>query len=1326
MKSSTQLISAVFHLTPTRTRCDLIINSNGGKSEKIASGLLNPFLAHLKTAQDQIAQGGYSIRLDPDPDSDAVWFTKSTVERFVRFVSTPEVLERVYTIESEMLQIEEAIAIQSNTDMVLTTVEDRQAKSVESIEGSKPTPDTNDEKALVLYKPGGPLPEANGSTGREENSKVQLLRVLETRKTVLQKEQGMAFARAVAAGFDIDHMAPLISFAECFGASRLMDACSRFIDLWKRKHETGQWLEIEAAEAMPSPSDFSSMNASGIMFSNVVNKQKDFREGLPESHGEIVSETNGKASVDANGDAIHPMAHQVPVGHQEYFQGHFPHHMYPPWAIHSPGAVPVFQPYPMQGMPYYQNYPGNSPYFQPQYPSTEESRSNTGQKMGQKRHSMDSRGSNNESETWEIDASRTRSQDDSELEKEGSQSRESLKKTSRSGKKNSGMVVIRNINYITSKKQNSSGSESQSATESESDEDTGDLRHDAPEVKHKNSTGSTKRKGNHTKSMDSLNTGKDKFDGKETDGGHWQAFQNCLLRGGDEDQVAVERGLFTMERDVQVNRRQSTVVDPSIFSGRDPIETQERIIDFHKICGNVNCLPKASDELLISRRDGHSGERKVDVQLTEAGGSRIAYRRTGSDDFIIHGRENQSNSTRSSSDPLAVNEYGRGTSNLDKGSSQNLTDESFIVPFRSISRNQDDTDDRNAIDMDSEFPLALQKADDIKAGGQVNYEPNDLGLMPERGIEKGSIGYDPALDYEMQVHASNGTPVDCRNKEATTDVKKGLKKSEKDRRSKVSADTLEKKKILAATRQGKPSKLSPLEEARARAERLRSFKADLQKVKKEKEEEQIKRLEALKIQRQKRIAARSSSNHAQSPLPSQQSKRQLPTKLSSSSHKGSKFSDSEPGSMSPLQRFPTKTASLGSGDSQKPSKLRSTNSSNSFANGLSRSVSSLPEPKKEGNGITTESKASMARIRRLSEPRMSSIHRDSAMKMQKAEPLSKFKKTDGPESKKVSAIMNLDRTKAATLPELKVRTSKEPSDVIHNEPGAREMTQKLNGSKSSLTFEDSEWKRNNNKISHQSDGEDSPVIEKTVVMLECEKPSSPIVLALAEKVGNSFAMDNHKRRETAEVVSEYIGIHAPASSLTVDGVDREPTECHLQDQHSYKVKTISAKDSPKFSSIHTDEKPYQAPYARVSSMEDPCTGSSEYGKALPTNLEMVTTGAETVKAHVTTDFKNLKLEKIPEALEKPQAKESSKRIRRLLKFGRKNHSSAAESDSGSFNGSEGDDHATNTASSSEVHTLKNLISQDETPTANTTQKSSRHFSLLSPFRSKTSEKKLTT
>jgi hypothetical protein len=127
----------------------LVVVANGRK-EKIASGLLNPFVAHLKTAQEQIAKGGYTILLEPGPEAgDAPWFTRGTVERldtlcrllliqycclavvisferfrgrFVRFVSTPEVLERVTTVESEMLQLEDAIAVQSNENIALRSV----------------------------------------------------------------------------------------------------------------------------------------------------------------------------------------------------------------------------------------------------------------------------------------------------------------------------------------------------------------------------------------------------------------------------------------------------------------------------------------------------------------------------------------------------------------------------------------------------------------------------------------------------------------------------------------------------------------------------------------------------------------------------------------------------------------------------------------------------------------------------------------------------------------------------------------------------------------------------------------------------------------------------------------------------------------------------------------------------------------------------------------------------------------------------------------------------------------------------------------------------
>ncbi|CAL0316706.1 unnamed protein product [Lupinus luteus] len=162
-----------------RVEFDLVITAKGTK-EKIASGLLQPFLSHLNAAKDQMAKGGYSIILEVDGRGDATRFTKGTVERFVCFVNTPEILERVYTIESESLQIEETIAIQGNS-------------------------------SWGVGSPNAEPPEAKGSLNR-----VHDLKVLETRKSVLQKEQGMAFTHAVAASFDIDHIAALMSFSECF------------------------------------------------------------------------------------------------------------------------------------------------------------------------------------------------------------------------------------------------------------------------------------------------------------------------------------------------------------------------------------------------------------------------------------------------------------------------------------------------------------------------------------------------------------------------------------------------------------------------------------------------------------------------------------------------------------------------------------------------------------------------------------------------------------------------------------------------------------------------------------------------------------------------------------------------------------------------------------------------------------------------------------------------------------------------------------------------------------------------------------------------------
>ncbi|KAL7105530.1 hypothetical protein ACP275_07G050500 [Erythranthe tilingii] len=1180
MKRSTRLSSAVFQLTPTRTRCDLIIIAND-KKEKIASGLLNPFLAHLKTAQDQIAKGGYSILLEPKNGTDAAWFTKATLERFVRFVSTPEILERVYTIETEILQIEEAIAMQSNNDIEQSILEDHEGKPHGNCEVNRSPPNDNEEKAIVLYTPGASVPEANGSCLLEGNSKVQLLKVFETRKTMLQKEQGMAFARAAAAGFDIDHLASLVSFAECFGALRLMEACSRFIDLSKKKHETGEWLDIEASEALSSRPDFSNMNTSGIIFSAAHNKND-------ESNHEQASEDNGNSGSTYNAD------NPAPISQQEYFQGQFPHIAFPPWPMHAPpGAQPVFQPYPVQGIPYYQTYAGSRPFFQPPHHPLDHFPSNLSEQSGQKIQTYDVRDVNTSAEV--------------------SHNEKPRKKAGGSKKKQPGMVVIRNVNYINSKEKKS---DSESNSNSDSDFDTEDENFKADDLDSvvSNTKSSLRIEGNHVKSVDKLNFSNDRVSNSRKDAhdGNWQAFQNCLLRGSDEDAQTGNEGMFAMEKNAIIKRRINTAsIDQLSEDG----------------------LPYRGDH------DFRGSNGQTDGQFAETNGTKILSRTTH-EDFTIGSQQNQG-IFRSSSDPLAVNLFEGATNKMDRESTQGMADETFIVPFRSVSMDQVRLADRAAIDVDSEVQLDTD--------GNINklfYEPDALSLIPERGTESRPVGYDPALDYEMQVSAEGSIQKDGKD---VTEVKEGLRN--KDRKPKVTLDSVHKHRSGGSSK-GKPSKMSPSEDARVRAERLRSYKADLQKMKKEQEEADAKRLEALKLERQKRIAARGSSNSVKPSVLSPQTK-QIPAKLSPATNRSSKFSDSEPGSSSPLQRSKIRT-SLGSTEPLKASKASKLSEGSHMAGDrLTRSSSSLSEIKIERNVRKPDSKASMAQIRRLSEPKVvNNPPPVSSVKTRSAEAGPRRKLYEGPEMNKISAIINLDRSKAATLPELKIKVSKSHENAGENTSSAV----------------------NDQKIG----ADENPVVEKNVVMLEYENPSLPILHKEQKRAMFDFASND-------------------ASPSLMDGVDRVPISSQLQ-KHSGSNEVRTAypeKDNPSVA-----EKSYQ----------DPCT-------------------EESVKVQV-VDVKTPKSDKKASTSDKTPAKESSKGLRRLLMFGKKNHTSSLvdesfDSNCTSVDATDHDDNARGIASASQVGgTLKNLIRQDETSSAsNSSQKISRHFSLLSPFRSKTKEKK---
>lgn len=253
-------------------------------------------------------------------------------------------------------------------------------------------------------------------------------------------------------------------------------------------------------------------------------------------------------------------------------------------------------------------------------------------------------------------------------------------------------------------------------------------------------------------------------------------------------------------------------------------------------------------------------------------------------------------------------------------------------------------------------------------------------------------------------------------------------------------------------------------------------------------------------------------------------------KFSLGAPRASKFSDSEPGSLSPLQRLTRRTLSLGSNDFQKfPKNGKLSTVSKSTGNMLTRAISQLPPSKREsiatGNRLTrsisplplskretrvsldTQTK-SVSRTRRLSEPKMGNNSAPSTSVRPRRIIASK-KVSDAPEIKKLSAIVNYDIAKIASLPELKIKPTKGPTNVL------AKGVEKIKSSASEI-----EPSGNKNKSLCQNDVDETPVIEKTVVMV---LPSS----------ARSISRDPVKQ-EKSEVVCE--------NSTIRDGVDKEAIE----------------------------------------------------------------------------------------------------------------------------------------------------------------------------------------
>lgn len=795
MDPHTHLEYALFQLTPTRTRCDLLIFS-GNNKEKLASGLVEPFVSHLKFFKDQISKGGYSITLRP-PTSTAFCFTKYTFQRLVRFINSPEVLERFIRIEREISQIENSVNVNDGE-------EHTGEGSLSSSDGStKKSADPSKLKAGEA-----------GDHGQEENSKIQLQRLLETRKAMLRKEQAMAYARALVAGFDPENMNDLVSFADSFGASRLREACIEFKDLCKKKHNDGLWMDELAAMAAFPPSELAYTGTSGLLItaeSNASTLNNDLN---------FIAMQNGSEQTNPEGEKL-TQADQVPstptnVGMQMPWPNQIPQYMY-----NFPGPQGPRYPYPYPGMPPY--YPAHMSWP----PNADDSSHGRHHKSSSKKKSKSQLPESSEDDEDDDD-----SNGESDSVSDSGTVSKNEKSTKKNRKKSLKTVVIRNINYITSNRKNSDGG----TDDSDEDEVDGVLESLA---KHRNKSSKSGKK----KDLDAES-------GKRNE--NWDAFQNLILKDDVEDEHFTirnsEEGSFLPKNDAMdmgsenfVKNRPKTGINDSFVVPERSGVNESRKVNSRDFENGESFRAKGRDssdaDMVISERFGETGMDEMKSFRDLGSESSMIRNKREEDWFVVKNSENTIGKSTFDDDYVSMK-----SDVFSSETSKKIVpiDDSFMVQPQTTP--EYDSQWRSA---DVSMVENVNKPDATDgSGGPVAktgfYEPDDLYLMVSRdsGIDPPvRSSWTPEIDYGNEVSFTKTepkpAPVETKEQTEEVSVKTKTKKVTKPRALSKSLPT--DKRLPFVSR--------PI----------------VHKSKREQEDEIRKRVEELAIQRQKRIAERTAT-----------------------------------------------------------------------------------------------------------------------------------------------------------------------------------------------------------------------------------------------------------------------------------------------------------------------------------------------------------------------------------------------------------------------------------------------------------------------------------
>lgn len=348
-----------------------------------------------------------------------------------------------------------------------------------------------------------------------------------------------------------------------------------------------------------------------------------------------------------------------------------------------------------------------------------------------------------------------KSKQDESAEPSDNSSAETESEDGNEGKKQSRKVVIRNINYITSKRNGAKESDSDESEEEEGFVDGDSIKQQVEEAigslerRHKSTSRRQRKQKSHNDDDDSSN--------KETKGNdNWDAFQNLLLKDNDSDpEESLRTSSSALNMESEVVRKREPPSDDSflVANGNDDWgrETSIKKLDAGE---NVRMIRRGNnydDEMLNPGRSNESRSySQAEVSIYDG---KLRARNDAEEDWFIR------NQAGPETDPSLVKTFVGDHFNLSKSSERDVpTDDSFMIHSR-VEGQVEESRLRTDI-MDSDVYGTTQQENN--APEITPHEPDDLFMVigREQDVEPTLLPWTPEIDFETNTLAQKQSKID--------------------------------------------------------------------------------------------------------------------------------------------------------------------------------------------------------------------------------------------------------------------------------------------------------------------------------------------------------------------------------------------------------------------------------------------------------------------------------------------------------------------------------------------------------------------------------------